>query len=37
MFVRLVSVSIPSFSVLIAASVQSHTEFLHFKEENRLS
>ena len=37
MFVRLVSVPIPSFLVLNAASVQSHTEFLHFKEENRLS
>ena len=37
MFVRLVSGSIPSFLVLNAASVQSHTEFLHFKEEDRLS
>lgn len=33
----LVPVSIPSFLVLNAASVQSHTGFLLFKEENRLS
>ena len=37
MFVRLVSVSIPSFLALNAASVQSLTEFFHFKEENRFS
>ena len=37
MFVRLVSVSIPSFLTLNAASVQSLTEFFHFKEENRFS